>query len=79
MRKRMIGIAALAASAVLLAGCGGGGNGGGGTGGDVDFDAEPTGSLTAWGFENADDVGQSRVDYADEQLSDAYLGLKGAR
>ena len=75
MRKRLIGIAALAASAVLLAGCGGGGNGGGGTGGDVDFEAEPTGALSAWGFENADDVGQSRLDYAEEQLSDVEVEL----
>jgi multiple sugar transport system substrate-binding protein len=75
MRKRMIGIAAIAASAVLLAGCGGGGNGGGATDGDVDFEAEPTGALSAWGFENADDVGQSRLDYAEEQLPDIEVDL----
>ena len=74
MRKRIIGIAAIAASAVMLAGCGGGG-GGGGTAGDADFDAEPTGTLSAWGFENADDVGQSRLDYAEEQLSDVEIEL----
>ena len=75
MRKRMIGMAAIAASAVLLAGCGGGGNGGGVTDGDVDFEAEPTGALSAWGFENADDVGQSRLDHAEEQLPDIEVDL----
>ncbi|MBW9095671.1 sugar ABC transporter substrate-binding protein [Microbacterium jejuense] len=74
MRKRIIGIAAIAASAVLLAGCGGGG-GDGATGGDVDFSAEPSGTLKAWGFENADDVGQSRLDYAAEQMSDVDVEL----
>ncbi len=76
MRKRMIGIAAVAAAAVLLAGCGGGGGGGGtAAGGEADFTAEPTGDLSAWGFENADDVGQSRLDYAEEQLSDVKVDL----
>lgn len=74
MRKRMIGIAGIAASAVLLAGCGGGG-GGGSAGEDADFTAEPTGSLSAWGFENADDVGQARLDYAEEQLADVEVEL----
>ena len=60
MRKRILGFAALAAaSAVVLTGCSGGGGGEEGTGGDVDFTAEPTGTLSAWGFENADDVGTS--------------------
>jgi multiple sugar transport system substrate-binding protein len=75
MRKRMIGIAAIAASAVLLAGCGGGDGGGGTAGEDADFTADPTGDLSAWGFENADDVGQSRLDYAEEQLPDVTVDL----
>lgn len=75
MRKRTIGIAAIAASAILLAGCGGGGGNGDEPGGDIDFGAEPTGALSAWGFENADDVGQSRLDYAAEQLSELDIEL----
>jgi multiple sugar transport system substrate-binding protein len=75
MRKRMVGLVAIgAASAMLLAGCGGGG-GEATTAEDVDFSAEPTGALTAWGFENADDVGQARLDYAEEQLSDVDIEL----
>ncbi|WP_433675293.1 extracellular solute-binding protein [Microbacterium gorillae] len=74
MRKRILGIAAMAAaSAVVLSGCGGGGDDGAAAG--VDFSAKPTGTLKAWGFENADDVGQSRVDYAAEQLSDVTVDL----
>ena len=74
MRKRITGIAAVvAASAVVLTGCGGGG--GGGAAADVDFTAEPTGTLSAWGFENADDVGTSRMDHAAEELSEVEVDL----
>lgn len=77
MRKRILGIAAvIAASTVVLSGCGGGG---GGDGEDpaagVDFSADATGSLKAWGFENADDVGQSRLDYAADELKDLKIDL----
>ena len=61
MRTRMLGITAVAAASVLvLAGCGGGG--GDDQAADADFGAEPSGTLKAWGFENADDVGTSRMD-----------------
>ncbi|WP_144875051.1 ABC transporter substrate-binding protein [Microbacterium sp. 1.5R] len=74
MRKRTQGFAAMAAASVIvLAGCSGGGAGEGGA--DADFDADPAGTLNAWGFENADDVGQSRVDYAAEQLGDVEVDL----
>ncbi|WP_067195715.1 extracellular solute-binding protein [Microbacterium sp. XT11] len=74
MRTRILGMAAVvAASAVVLAGCGTGGGDDPAAG--VDFDAKPTGTLKAWGFENADDVGQSRLDYAAEQLKDVKIDL----
>lgn len=74
MRKRIVGLVAIgAASALMLAGCAGGGEEP--TGGDIDFSAEPTGTLKAWGFENADDVGQARLDYAAAQLSDVDIEL----
>lgn len=77
MRNRILGIAAVAAaSAVVLSGCGGGGGGEGeAPGGDVDFGAEASGTLNAWGFENADDVGQSRLDHAAEVLGDLDIEL----
>ncbi len=77
MRKRLLGLAAIgASSALLLAGCAGGGGGGdnGGSGG-IDYTSTPSGTLSAWGFENADDVGQSRLDYAAKQLSGVDIQL----
>ncbi|WP_194420905.1 extracellular solute-binding protein [Microbacterium abyssi] len=75
MRKRILGIAAMAAaSVVILTSCSGGGSGED-PGGDVDYSADATGTLKAWGFENADDVGTSRMDHAAEQLSDVEIDL----
>jgi multiple sugar transport system substrate-binding protein len=74
MRNRLIGAAAVAAASVaVLSGC----SGGGGTeaAADVDFTAEPSGTLAAWGFENADDVGQARLDYAAEHLAEVEVEL----
>lgn len=76
MRKTKTGLVALvAATAVMLTGCGGGGGGGEAAAEEVDFTAAPTGALSAWGFENADDVGQARLDYAAEQLADVEVEL----
>jgi multiple sugar transport system substrate-binding protein len=51
-------------------------SGGGTTGGAAaSFDSEATGALSAWGFENADDVGTSRLDYAAEQLPDVDVKI----
>lgn len=76
MRTRMTGLVVMAAaSAVLLTGCGGAGGSGGAAAEDVDFAAEPSGALSAWGFENADDVGQARLDYAESQLGDVEVEL----
>lgn len=73
MRNRLIGAAALAAaSAVVLSGCSGGDDA---TTEDIDFSAAPTGTLAAWGFENADDVGTARLDHAAEQLPDVEVEL----
>jgi multiple sugar transport system substrate-binding protein len=64
------------ASIAALTACGSGGGGGNGSGADVDFSATPSGALNAWGFENADDVGQARLDYAAEQLSDVEIEIE---
>ena len=65
MIKRQHGLLALTAafSVVALTACGGGG--GPAAGG---FTKDITGSVTAWGFENADEVGTSRIDYANGVL-----------
>ncbi|WP_108249579.1 ABC transporter substrate-binding protein [Planctomonas deserti] len=76
-RQRVLATFAMTASVVVLAGCGGGGGGGGNAASEeVDFSAAPTGALNAWGFENADDVGQARLDYAEEQLSDVDIKIE---
>ncbi|MFF0909113.1 ABC transporter substrate-binding protein [Microbacterium enclense] len=72
-KRYLAGVAVCAASIAVLASCSGGG--GDEQAADVDFTAEPTGALAAWGFENADDVGQSRLDYAAEQLPDVDVTL----
>ncbi len=72
MRRTAAAAAFVTASVVVLAGCG---SGGGGQAADADFDAEPEGTLSAWGFENADDVGTSRLDYAAAQLDGVEIDL----
>jgi multiple sugar transport system substrate-binding protein len=63
--RTLVAIGAITAVASMSA-CS---SGGGTTGtGDADFGTDVTGTLDAWGFENADDVGTSRLDYAAAQL-----------
>jgi multiple sugar transport system substrate-binding protein len=45
-------------------------------GGDAaKFDANPSGTLSAWGFNNADDVGKARMDYAAKQLTGVKIEM----
>lgn len=68
MKNRQKVLLAMTAGVSLLALTACGGGGGGGNAEDVDFGADLSGEVRAWGFENADDVGQSRLDYAEELL-----------
>ncbi|ROR66154.1 ABC transporter substrate-binding protein [Agrococcus jenensis] len=69
MRARA-GAAGAIAAALLLTGCGGAaGNA------EADFEADPTGALSGWGFENTDDVGQARLDHAAAQLEGVEITL----
>ena len=64
--------ASLATSLVLLSACGGGGDEPGAedsASAGPAFSTNATGDLSAWGFENADDVGTSRLDHAKGKLS----------
>jgi multiple sugar transport system substrate-binding protein len=77
MKKRqrvLLAVTAVTSIAALTA-CGSGG-GGGQTAEDIDWGAAPTGTLNAWGFENADDVGQARLDYAAEQMGDVDIQIE---
>lgn len=69
MRARA-GAAGAIAAALLLTGCGGGT-----AGGEADFSADPTGAMSGWGFENTDDVGQARLDFAAAQLEGVDITL----
>lgn len=72
MRRALTAAAMVAASVVVLSGCG---SSGGQPAADADFSADPEGTLAAWGFENADDVGTSRLDYAAAQLDGVEVDL----
>jgi multiple sugar transport system substrate-binding protein len=74
-------VALLAASVAVALGittvttaCESGGDEGGG-GDTVTFDAKPTGALSAWAFDNADDVGKARIDYAAKQLAGVTITM----
>jgi multiple sugar transport system substrate-binding protein len=76
MKKRQhVLLAAGITASLALTACGGGGGGGTEEGGGTEFTDSPSGALRVWGFENADDVGQARLDYAEEQLSDVDIEL----
>lgn len=72
VRKYLKSLSAMGLTAALLAltGCGGGGNTA-----DVTFSKDASGSLNAWAFDNADDVGKARLDYAANQLSEVTLTM----
>lgn len=73
MKKRQTALAALAltASVALLAGC----SSSGGGSSSSDFSKTAKGTLNAWGFDNADEVGTSRLDYAKQQLSGVTIKI----
>lgn len=72
-RRALTALTASLGLVVTLAGCGGGG--GEEAAEEVEFSMNPTGALTAWGFENADDVGQARLDYTKGQLGEVQITL----
>ncbi len=74
-KSRRTVVALLPITALALAACSSGGGDGGNTSEPTSFGTEATGTLSAWGFENADDVGQSRLDFAAEELSDLDIEL----
>lgn len=68
MRSRRAALfAAGVAAALATAACGSSGDSG--SSNAANFDSNPSGTLNAWGFNNADDVGKARIDYAAKQLN----------
>ncbi|WP_346957815.1 extracellular solute-binding protein [uncultured Arthrobacter sp.] len=72
MRVREKSVAVLALAVLGLTACGGGGAS---TAETADFKKEASGSLTAWAFDNADDVGKARMKFAGEQLPDVKITM----
>jgi multiple sugar transport system substrate-binding protein len=78
MSKRRAAFIAAGVAAALAAttACGPSGGGDDNGGSDAaDFSAKPSGTLSAWGFDNADDVGKARMDYAAKHLEGVKIEM----
>ena len=73
-QRRAAFIAAGIALALATSACGSSKDDSGGSG-SADFSAKPSGTLAAWGFNNADDVGKARLSYAEKQLQGVKVQL----
>lgn len=72
MRVRDTRVAVLALAVLGLTACGGGNAT---PAQPADFKKEASGTLTAWAFDNADDVGKARMGYAGTQLSNVKITM----
>lgn len=72
MSVRKTSLAVLTLAALGLTACGGGSNSPAET---ADFKKEASGTLTAWAFDNADDVGKARMNHAGSQLSGVQITM----
>jgi len=72
VRLREKSVAVLAIAVLGLTGCGGGNPAPSQT---SDFKKEASGALSAWAFDNADDVGNARMKYAADQLPDVKITM----
>ncbi|MGV3712484.1 ABC transporter substrate-binding protein [Pseudolysinimonas sp.] len=74
MKKTSKALIAATAGAALftLAACGGGG----GNAGSAEFSDQIEGTLSVWGFENADEVGTSRVELADAKVGESDVDVE---
>ncbi|HEX6443610.1 MAG TPA: hypothetical protein VF053_00865 [Streptosporangiales bacterium] len=76
MKRRQV-VAVLAVAPLLAAAaCGGSGGSSGSPSSGATFNAKPKGTLNAWAFDSADDVGKARMKYADEQLKKQNVTVK---
>jgi multiple sugar transport system substrate-binding protein len=73
-RNALLALAVTASVAVTLVGCSSGG-GSDDSGSGASFSTKASGTLNAWGFNNADDVGTSRLDYAKSQLKGVTIKI----
>jgi multiple sugar transport system substrate-binding protein len=79
MNKQLTPILALSlATALMLSACGGGNEvpeAESSTNAGPAYSTTVSGNLAAWGFDNADEVGTSRLDYAKQQLSGVTIKI----
>lgn len=73
-RQRFLIAVGVTATMAALAACGAGAGGPAKSAAGTDF-SKATGTLNAWGFNNADDVGKARLDYAAAQLKGVTIKL----
>jgi multiple sugar transport system substrate-binding protein len=75
MRKRRAALVAagVAFSLLFTTACGGDDDDSGANAGN--FDSNVSGTLKAWGFNNADDVGKARLGYAEKQLGGVKIEI----
>jgi multiple sugar transport system substrate-binding protein len=71
LRRKAMGAIAAGTLLVGLAGCSASAS----SGSSDSFSSKASGTLHAWGFDNADDVGKSRLAYAKKQLSGVQLTI----
>lgn len=69
-RRNQAAVAAATVVALAVTGCGSGGGGEA-----ADFSSSPSGDLAAWAFDNADDVGEARIAYAEDALPEVSVTL----
>jgi len=74
-RRHRAALAALPVAGLVLAACSTGGGGSGASATGADFSGTPSGTLTGWAFDNADDVGKARMQYAADQLKGVTIKL----
>lgn len=67
MRNRLVVLVVISATALLFVGCSGNNNKVSET--TVEYSTTPTGTVKAWAFENADDVGKARLEFAKNKFS----------
>ena len=75
MHRIRIGLAAAAATALVLTGCAVGTGGAGDDTAEYDPDADLSGELSVMGFSGVDEVATSRVDFTEAELGDVEVEL----
>jgi multiple sugar transport system substrate-binding protein len=80
MEKRRVallaaGVAMAFGFAMVTTACESGSDDTGGSAAAATFNPSPTGALSAWAFDNADDVGKARIDYAAKKLQGVTIKM----